>query len=415
MAEKEYRIEGENDMAISNELLDQLLIDFKTPKDFDGPNGAFAELKKKIMERAMQAELTDHLGYDKSQKSEEPKQNYRNGSRKKTIITENDQLEVEIPRDRNGTYDPILVGKWQRRLPGFDDKIVALYSRGMTTREITEILKDIYGMDVSPSLISMITDSVMPELEEWRNRQLAEIYPIVYFDAMMVSIRDNGFVKKKAVHLAMGVNLEGRKEVLGMWINVTEGSKFWLSAMNELHNRGVKDILIACADGLTGFDKALEAIFPRTQLQLCIVHMIRNSLKYVSYKDRREMAADLKLVYTAGTAEEAEKQLIAFCEKWDDRYPMAGKTWMNRWNNIIPFFAFPDFIRRAIYTTNAIESLNMTLRKILKVRCGFPNDEAAMKLIYMGLQNISKKWTMPIKDWGRAINQFSIMFGERMA
>lgn len=402
-------------MAITNDIIDEFLKECKGIEDFDGPDGAFGELKRRIMQRAMEAELTAHLGHEKSERTPEPKTNYRNGTRKKTITTMDSKLELDIPRDRNGTYDPILVGRWQRRLPGFDHKVIVLYSRGLTTREIQETMKDIYGMEVSPTVISMVTEAIIPELEEWRKRQLAEVYPIVYFDAMMVNIRDNGFMSKKAVYIALGVNREGRKEVLGMWINATEGAKFWLSVMNELHNRGVKDILIACSDGLTGFDQALESVFPKTQLQLCIVHMIRNALKYVSYKDRKEMAADLKTIYTAGTAEEAEIKLLAFREKWDTKYPMAGKTWANRWANIIPFFSFPDYIRKAIYTTNAIESLNMTLRKILKIRGGFPNDEAAMKLIYLGLRNISRKWSMPIREWGQAMNQFSIMYGDRIA
>lgn len=306
------------------------------------------------------------------------------------------------------------MGKWQRRLPGFDQKVIVLYSRGLTTREIQETLKEIYGMEVSASLISMVTEAVIPELEEWQKRSLADVYPIVYFDAMMVNIRDNGFMQKKAVYLALGINKDGQKEVLGMWINATEGAKFWLSVMNELHNRGVKDILIACADGLTGFDQALEAVFPKTQLQLCIVHMIRNSLKYVSFKDRKALAADLKLIYSAATAEEAELKLKEFCENWNEQYPMAGKNWHTRWNHVSTFFAFPGYIRKVIYTTNAIESMNMTLRKILKIRGGFPHDDAAKKLIFLGLRNISRKWTMPIHDWPKAMNQLMIIFGDRI-
>ena len=401
-------------MAITDSILDEILKELKNPQDFDTDGGLFDQLKKGLMERALQAEMTHHLGYEKNDPAGNNSGNSRNGTTKKTLLTKNSKIEIEIPRDRETTYDPLLVGKWQRRLPGFDNKVIALYSRGLSTREIQAYLKEIYQMEVSPDLISMVTDAVIKEVEEWRNRQLNDLYPIVYFDALMVSIRDNGFVKKKAVYLALGVNREGQKELLGMWINDTEGAKFWLSVMNELSNRGLKDIFIACADGLKGFDAALESVYPKTQLQLCIVHMIRNSLKYVSYKERKKMAEDLKTIYTSSTAEEAELRLLEFKEKWDSRYPMAAKCWENNWSKIIPFFAFPDFIRKAIYTTNAIESLNMTLRKILKTRGAFPNDTAALKLIYLGIRNISRKWTMPIREWGTAMNQFMIVFGDRV-
>ena len=402
-------------MAIAEHILDEILKELKNPQDMDTDGGLFDQLKKGLMERALEAEMTHHLGYEKNDPAGKNTGNSRNGKTKKTIITKDSQLEIEIPRDRQATYDPILVGKWQRRFPGFDNKIIALYSRGLSTREIQAYLEDIYQMDVSPALISMVTDAVIQEVEEWRSRQLNELYPIVYFDALMVSVRDNGFVRKKAVYLALGVNKEGQKELLGMWMHETEGAKFWLSVMNELHNRGLKDIFIACADGLKGFDSALETVYPKTQLQLCIVHMIRNSLKFVSYKERKAMAEDLKKVYTASTASEAELRLMEFREMWDAKYPMAGKSWESNWSKIIPFFAFPDYIRKAIYTTNAIESLNMTLRKILKIRAAFPNDEAALKLIYLGIRNISRKWTMPIREWGMAWNQFMIIFGDRVS
>jgi putative transposase len=402
-------------MAISEHILDEILKELKNPLDMDADGGLFDQLKKGLMERALEAEMTHHLGYSKNDPAGNNSGNSRNGKTKKTIKTKDSQLEIEIPRDRQASYDPILVGKWQRRFPGFDNKIIALYSRGLSTREIQAYLEDIYQMDVSPALISMVTDAVIQEVEEWRSRQLSDLYPIVYFDALMVSVRDNGFVRKKAVYLALGVNKEGQKELLGMWMHETEGAKFWLSVMNELHNRGLKDIFIACADGLKGFDAALESVYPKTMLQLCIVHTIRNSLKFVSYKERKEMADDLKKVYTSATADEAELRLLEFREKWDSKYPMAGKSWESNWAKITPFFAFPDYIRKAIYTTNAIESLNMTLRKILKTRAAFPNDEAAFKLIYLGIRNISRKWTMPIREWGMAWNQFMIIFGDRMS
>jgi putative transposase len=305
------------------------------------------------------------------------------------------------------------VKKHETRFDGFDGKIVSLYARGMSVRDIQDQIQDLYGVEVSTALISKVTDAVEEERKLWQNRSLDAIYPIVYLDALVVKVRQDGRVINKAIHLALGVNLHGQKELLGMWMTQNESAKFWLSVLTELQNRGLKDIFIACCDGLTGFPNAIEAVFPKTQVQLCIVHMVRNSLSYVSYKDRKAVAADLKLIYTARTETEAEQQLIAFAEKWDKQYPTISRSWMNHWQRIIPFFAFPAEIRKAIYTTNAIESLNMTLRKVIKNHRSFPTDEAAMKVIYLAIHNISKKWTMPIKDWKAALNRFALPAAQR--
>ncbi len=339
--------------------------------------------------------------------------NRRNGHSKRTIKGEFGEAEIDIPRDRNGAFEPVIVAKGQTRFDGFDSKILSLYSRGMSVRDIQGQLQDLYGVDVSAGLISKVTDAVEEERKLWQNRGLDRIYPIVYFDAIVVKVRQEGRVINKAIHLALGVNLSGNKELLGMWMTQNESAKFWLSVLTELQNRGLKDIFIACCDGLTGFPDAIEAVFPQTQVQLCIVHMVRNSLSYVSYKDRKAVAADLRLIYTSATETEAEQHLMAFAQKWDKQYPTISKSWLNHWQRIIPFFAFPLEIRRAIYTTNAIESTNMTLRKVIKNHRAFPTDDSALKVVYLAIQNISKRWTMPIKDWKAALNRFAIEFGER--
>jgi putative transposase len=318
-----------------------------------------------------------------------------------------------MPRDRNGEFEPIIVAKGQTRFTGFDDKILVLYSRGMTVRDIQAALQDLYGVEVSAGLISKVTEAVEEERKLWQNRSLDAIYPIVYLDALVVKVRHEGRVINKAIHLALGVNLAGQKELLGMWVTQNESSKFWLSVLTELQNRGVKDIFIACVDGLTGFPEAIEAVFPQTQIQLCIVHMVRNSLNYVSWKHRKAVAADLRKIYTAPTAAEAELALVDFAEQWDTLYPTISKSWLNHWTRITPFFAFPNDIRKAIYTTNAIESMNMTLRKVLRNHRSFPSDDSALKVVFMAINNISKKWTMPIKDWKAALNRFAIEFEGR--
>lgn len=323
-------------------------------------------------------------------------------------------MPIEIPRDRNGEFNPQIVPKHQTRFNGFDDKIISMYARGMTTRDIQDHLQEIYGVEVSPDLISTVTDAVINDVKEWQSRPLDEIYPILYLDATIVKVRSEGRVINKSAYLAIGINLEGIKDVLGIWIEQTEGAKFWLKIMTEIKNRGVRDIFIACVDGLKGFPEAIEATFPQAEVQLCVVHMIRNSLRYVSWKDRKALASDLKSVYHASSEDEARENLAGFAGKWDGRYPTISKSWQANWQRVIPYFSYPEEIRRIIYTTNAIESLNNTLKKTIKNRASFPNDEAAVKLLYLSLRNIQKKWTMPARHWGKALNQFAIIYSDRM-
>jgi putative transposase len=401
-------------MAIEQELLDKLLKDYKKPDDLLGEEGILKQLTKALVERAMDGELTHHLGYEKNSIAGNNSGNSRNGKYPKTVKGKNGELTIQVPRDRNGNYEPNIIKKGQRRFDGFDDKIISMYSRGLTTREIQGHLEDIYGVDVSPDLISTVTNEVIQEVKDWQNRPLDPVYPIVYLDALVVKVREQNVIINKAVYLAIGVNMDGLKEVLGMWMAKTEGAKFWLQIITEIKNRGVQDILIACVDGLKGFPEAIESLFSKTQIQLCIVHMVRNSLKYVPYKDRKPLAQDLKEIYRAPTSDQAESNLEKFEKKWNGKYPMISKSWRANWDRLIPFFAFPEDIRKVIYTTNAIESLNMSLRKIIKNRGSFPNDDAALKLLYLALRNIKKKWTMPIKDWGAALNQLSIIFDNRI-
>jgi putative transposase len=400
-------------MIFRPELIDELLKDYKNPEDLMGEGGIFKQLTKALIERCLTAELDTHLEEEKQEAEIINPKNRRNGHSKKTIKGEFGKAEIAVPRDRNGEFEPIIVQKGQTRFNGFDDKILSLYARGMTTRDIQEQLQDLYGVEVSHALISNVTEAVEAERKAWQNRSLDALYPIVFLDALVVKVRHEGRVINKAVHLALGVNLEGKKELLGIWMTQNESSKFWLSVVTELNNRGVKDIFIACVDGLTGFPEAIEAVFPQTRVQLCIVHLVRNSLSYVSYKDRKAVAADLKLVYAAATESEAEQALVDFAERWDKQYPTISKSWLNHWQRVIPFFAFPGDIRKAIYTTNAIESMNMTLRKVLRNHRSFPSDESVMKVIYLAIQNISKKWTMPIRDWKAALNRFAIEFDGR--
>lgn len=400
-------------MTFRPELIDELLKDYHQPQDLMGEGGIFKQLSKALIERCLNAEIETHLEEERLVPDPEVPRNRRNGHSKKTVKGEFGESEIAIPRDRNGAFAPQLIPKGQTRFNGFDDKILSLYARGMTTRDIEAQLKDLYGVDVSHTLISNVTEAVEAERKLWQNRSLDEIYPILYLDALVVKVRHEGRVINKAIHLALGVNLAGQKELLGLWMTQNESSKFWLSVLTELQNRGVKDIFIACVDGLTGFPDAIEAVFPQTRVQLCIVHLVRNALSYVSYKDRRAVAAGLKTIYAAATESEAEQALILFAERWDKQYPMISKSWINHWQRIIPFFAFPADIRKAIYTTNAIESLNMTLRKVLRNHRSFPTDESAMKVIYLAIHNISKKWTMPIRDWKAALNRFAIEFEGR--
>lgn len=401
-------------MAITEDLLDQLIKDYKKPEDLIGENGLLKQLTKRLLERAMQAEMTDHLGYAKNAPTGNNTGNSRNCSYQKKVKGDFGELDLTVPRDRNASFDPAIIPKGESRFKGFDDKIISMYARGMTTRDIQSHLEEMYGVDVSPTLISQVTEAVTEEVRLWQSRPLDDIYPIVYLDAVRIKVKHNGSIITKAVYLAIAVTMEGVKDVLGMWAAETEGAKFWLSILTELKNRGVKDILIACVDGLKGFPEAIEAAYPQTQVQLCIVHLVRHSLNFVSWKQRKEMADDLKVIYSASTVEQAETNLEAFRMKWDDTHPKVGQSWRNNWQRIIPYFAYPPQIRRVIYTTNTIESLNMSLRKVTKNRGSFPNDEAMFKLLYLALSNISKKWTMPIKDWKSALNQFSIMFEERL-
>ena len=399
-------------MAIRQELLEELLKDYKSPEDLLGQGGLLKELTKALVEKALDGELTHHLGYPKHSSSKSD--NARNGKSKKGLLTDHGRMEIVSPRDRNGSFEPELVKKRQTRFDGFDDKILSMYARGMTVREIQGHLEDIYAVEVSPDLISSVTDSVLEEVKAWQNRPLDAVYPIVFMDALRVKIRDSGHVINKAVYMALGVNLDGNKEVLGLWVAKEEGAKFWLKVVTELKNRGVKDMFIACVDGLKGFPEAIESVYPETQVQLCIVHMVRNSLRFVPWKDKKAVVADLKTIYTATNAEVAKENLNAFRTKWDEKYPTIADSWERNWEGLVPFLSYPDYIRKAIYTTNAIESLNRSLRKISKNRGSFPNDESALKLLYLALRNISKKWTMPIRLWKQALNQFVILFPGRL-
>ena len=400
--------------TIRDELLDELLADYKKPEDVIGENGLLKQLTKRLIERAMNAELTDHLGYQKHDSAGYNSGNSRNGATSKTLKGDFGEIELETPRDRNGSFEPKIVAKGQTRFTGFDDKIVSMYARGMTTREIQGHLEEIYGVEVSPALISNVTEAIVEEVQAWQNRPLDEFYPIVYMDALRVKIRAEHQIENRAIHVAIGVNLEGTKEVLGLWVGDNEGAKFWLHVLTEMQNRGVKDIFICCVDGLKGFPEAIQAVYPRSEVQLCIVHLVRASLNYVSWKRRKEVAVDLRKIYRAATETEAELRLGEFEFKWDSMYPMVSQIWRRNWEHIRPFFAHPEEIRKAIYTTNAIESLNMSLRKIIKTRGSFPNEEAALKLLYLALCNAAKKWTMPIANWKAALNRFSILWPDRM-
>jgi putative transposase len=401
-------------MAITDEVLNELLKDYQKPEDLLGQNGLLKQLQKRLLEKAMGAELTVHLGYGKYDPAGKNSGNSRNGTGSKTIKGEFGNLELATPRDRNGSFEPQIVAKGQRRFEGFDQAIISLYSRGLTTREIEGHLLEIYGVEVSPALVSQVTDAVCADVQVWQNRPLEEVYPIVYFDALWGKVRDNGQVARVAVYLALGITMAGQKEVLGMWAANTEGAKFWLHVMTELKNRGVRDIFIGCVDGLKGFPEAMEAVFPATQVQLCLVHMVRHSLNYVGWKERKAVAADLRAIYRAVTVAEAEQALEAFEAKWDRKYPSISKSWRTHWPELITFLKYPAEIRKAIYTTNAIESLNRSLRKISKNRGVFPNQESLLKLYWLALERIAKKWTMPIHNWRQAINQFAIELGDRV-
>jgi len=401
-------------MTIDSALVDKLLAGYKKPEDIIGENGLLKQLTKAVLERALSAEMTEHLGYEPHAAAGRNSGNSRNGASKKTLKGDFGEIELETPRDRNASFEPQIVAKGQTRFTGFDDKILSMYARGMSTREIQGHLEEIYGVEVSPTLISNVTDAVVEEVKAWQSRPLDELIPILYMDALFVKIRDNGHVQNKAIYVAIGVNLEGNKEVLGLWVAQTEGAKFWLEVLTELQSRGVKDILIACVDGLKGFPEAIEAVFPRTEVQLCIVHLVRASLNYVPWKQRKQVAADLRTVYQAGTATEAELALDHLAAKWDPSFPSVSQIWRRNWDRITPFFHYPAEIRRAIYTTNAVEALNRSLRKVIKTRDAFPNEDAALKLLFLALRAAEKKWTMPIRDWRAALNYFTVLWPDRM-
>ena len=395
-------------------LLDELLKEYTNPQDILGEHGLLKQLTKRVVERALEAELTAPLGYVPHARHGGARDNSRNGTGKKTVYTETGPLDIVVPRDRNGRFAPQLVPKRQRRLEGFDDKVLALYARGLSTRDIQAHLEELYGAEVSPTLISNITDAVLDDVRTWQARPLASVYPILYFDALFVKSRQEGPVQTKAVYLALGVTMDGEKELLGLWLSESEGAKLWLSVFTELKNRGVQDCFMACVDGLQGLPEAIETVFPKTQVQLCIVHKVRNRLKYVPWKERRAVAADLRAIYGATTLAAAEQALERFADRWDTKYPAISPSWLADWDRLTVFFDYPPAIRRAVYTTNAIESLNYSLRKVLKGRSAFPNDESIMKVLYMGLQHVAKKWTQPIPEWKAALNQFVILFGERV-
>jgi transposase-like protein len=394
-------------------LLDELLEEHQTPEEILGESGLLQQLTKRLIERALAGELSHHL----KNQGEGEKRNSRNGYSKKTVQSQHGEMELSIPRDRQGNFEPVLVPKHERRIAGLDEKILALYARGMSTRDISAQIEELYGAKVSASMISEVTDAVMEEVKAWQARPLDEIYPIVYLDALYVNIKISGRISKRAVYIALGIDQEGEKQLLGLWIGEAEaeGAKFWLRILTELKNRGLKDILIACCDGLTGFPEAIGAVYPQTQVQLCIVHLMRNCLNYVPWKDKKAVATDLKPIYQAVTIEEAETALDAFSQKWDELYPAISQIWLRHWEHVIPIFNYPMEIRRVIYTTNAIESLNRSFRKVIKTKAVFPDEDSVFKLLYLAMRNITKKWQRPIRDWRAAASHFAILFPERFS
>jgi transposase-like protein len=398
------------------DIIDQLLdnIDFRglTQDEVVGQDGLIKQLTGRILQRALEAEMTEHLGYEKNSNAGDNSGNSRNGHTEKTVLLENQSTTIEVPRDRNGTFEPIIVPKHEKRVPLFNDQIISMYSFGMSDRDIKKHLEKVYNVEVSPDLISRVTNAVLDEVKEWQNRPLDKSYAIVYLDALRVKGKVDGKSCLKSVYTVLGVNFEGQKEVLGLWIAENEGAKFWMGVLTELKNRGVQDILIACMDGLTGFPEAVRSVYPDTRVQLCIVHMVRNSTKFISYKDLKKVCADLKSVYSANSEAAGRDALEEFGKTWNEKYPMIYKSWDHHWENLCEFYKYPFEIRRAIYTTNAVESLNYQLRKVTKNRLLFPTDDAIFKILYLAIRNASEKWTMPIKNWGQALNQFAIEFGK---
>lgn len=400
---------------IRAELLDELLSGYEKPADLLGEDGIFQQLRKRLLERALAAELTEHLGYQKHQRSGQGGANSRNGHSAKTVLTDSGSLTLAIPRDREGSFEPAIVPKGVSRLEGINGQIISLYARGLTTRDVQAHLRQIYQVEVSPDLISRVTDAVLEDVLAWRSRPLERVYPVVFLDALRVKIRHEGVVRNKAIYVALALTMTGEKEVLGLWVEQTEGARFWLGVLNELKTRGIEDILVAVVDGLKGFPEAIEAVFPQTMTQTCIVHLIRNSLEPVSWKDRKALMPSLKAIYQAATADAAEAALEAFeAGPWAKRYPMIAPAWRRAWVYVVPFFAFPPAIRKMIYTTNAVESLNRTLRKVIKTRGSFPSDEAALKLLYLAIQHAELRWK-PAIAWPEARLQFLILFEDRIA
>jgi transposase-like protein len=398
---------------ISDEALDALLAGVNTADEIAGPDGLLQHLTRRLLNRALEVELTEHLGYPPGQAPPGGAGNARNGQPGKTVLTDQGPLRIRSARDRNGTFEPQIVRKRQTRWVGFDEKVIALYGRGLTVREIQGYLAEIYGTDVSPDLISKITDAVLEDAKQWQQRPLDAVYPIVYLDALIVKIRDGQSVRNHACYLAIGVNTDGERDVLGMWFQRTEGAKFWLQVLTELKHRGVQDVLVCCVDGLTGFTDAIEAVFPDAWVQTCIVHQVRSSLRFVPYKDRKPVAADLRKIYTAADQDAAADELQTFAEKWDGKYPTISSSWLEHWEQITPFLAFPADLRRVVYTTNSIEALNRQIRKIIKTRGHFPTEDAARKLIYLAITNAEKKWKQTY-NWNSALAAFKIHFGDRL-
>jgi len=398
-------------VTLKPELVEELLKAVRTPNDLFGPEGLFVRLKAALMERMLEAELTEHLGFEKN--AGRGMGNARNGYTTKMVQTETGPVQIRVPRDRAGTFEPQLVAKYQRRLEGFDDKVLALYARGMSVRDIQRHLHELYGTEVAPELISRVTDAVLDEARAWKSRPLDAVYPIVYIDALFVSVRDEGTVHKKAVYIALGVTVDGRRDVLGLWMDGSEGARFWLNALTELKNRGVQDILFVCCDGLSGLPQACEAAFPKAIVQTCIVHMIRASLRYVPFAERKNIVAGLRTIYGADTQDTARLALDTFDEHFGRKYPGIVNLWRTRWNEVVPFLSYPTEIRRILYTTNAIESLNFQLRKVLRPKGHFPNDDAVLKVVYLAIKHASFRWK-PSKDWPRALTHFAIVFGDRL-
>jgi len=405
-------------MKLTPEMIEQLQADLseaKTYEDLMGKDGAIKKLMSKALEGMLDAELTEQLGYEKHSPVGKNTGNSRNGKTKKTLKNDNGEIELSIPRDRNGEFDPIIVKKYKRTLGPIENKIISMYAKGMTTRDIQSHVEELYGLQISPTLVSNITENIVSIATEWQTRPLEAVYPIVFFDAIHYKVRDAGKVVSKAAYTCLGIDTNGNKDLLGLWIGESEGANFWLGVITELRNRGVEDILIACVDGLKGFPEAINTIYPQTEVQLCIIHVLRNTLRYVASKDQKEFARDIKAVYTAATEEAALVELEKVEEKWGKKYPLPLKSWRENWNNIATFFKYTDEVRRMIYTTNAVEALHRQFRKVTKSKSLFPNDDALKKMLYLAYRDLSKKWTMPVRNWAFVLSQLSIIFEERIA